>query len=437
MTNPRSFPPAWFYPSVRRQCPWIVGALLVSILSAPAAAQSTGTFIDRWEPTDLRVVSYNIWQDSIFQDTSPTQAEKFARVMQALQPDIINLQEIYDHSASQTASLMNSILPLGGGNNWFAYKGGFDNVIVSRYPFIFTSGIIIPVSSFPNYATALVNLPDEQYDSDFFFMNNHFKCCNTEGDEEGLRQNQADALVNWMRDARTPGGFTNVGPNTPMAVVGDLNIVGSQQPLNTLLTGNIINEGTFGSDSPPDWDGSNLTDAHPVHNGSGTVDYTYRYGPTSSQSRLDYVLYTDSVVGVANKFILNPVAMTSSDRDAAGLGIYDVSTLNDQTHFDHLPLVIDFRFSGPITGDYDGSGYVDEDDYALWRLNFGTSDPAADGNGDGIVDAADYSIWRDNEGAGTPPESSGGLAAVPEPASGLLWAVCGAAIFLLRGRRTF
>ncbi len=60
-----------------------------------------------------------------------------------------------------------------------------------------------------------------------------------------------------------------------------------------------------------------------------------------------------------------------------------------------------------IAGDYDGSGYVDQLDYSVWRQNFGTNSPAADGNGDGRVDAADYTVWRDNLGAGIQPQLGG------------------------------
>ena len=42
-----------------------------------------------------------------------------------------------------------------------------------------------------------------------------------------------------------------------------------------------------------------------------------------------------------------------------------------------------------ITGDYDGSGTVDGDDFVVWRDSYGQSGSlAADGNGDGTVDAA-------------------------------------------------
>ncbi|TWT95410.1 hypothetical protein Pla108_35580 [Botrimarina colliarenosi] len=47
-------------------------------------------------------------------------------------------------------------------------------------------------------------------------------------------------------------------------------------------------------------------------------------------------------------------------------------------------------------GDYFLDGYLCEQDYAVWRNDYGATFPSsADGNGDGVVDAADYTIWRD------------------------------------------
>jgi endonuclease/exonuclease/phosphatase family metal-dependent hydrolase len=409
---------------------------LVSFGVLPIGAQTTGTFIDREQPTDLRVMSYNIWQDSIFADTNATRAAKFARVVQALQPDILNLQEIYDHSAAQTASLLDSILPLTGGATWYAHQS-FDNILVSKYPLTMTETDTIPEPSSTSVALAVVDLPNELFDTDFYFMNSHFKCCGTTGSSEDLqRQRQADALVNWMRDARSPGEYVNLPAGTPMAVVGDLNIVGSQQPLNSLISGNIINEETYGSDSPPDWDGTILGDAHPLHNGSGPDDYTWHDGTSAfPDNRLDYVLYTDSVVDVANHFVLNTVAMTSAERTAAGLQTYDV--MLNPSDWDHLPVVVDFRFPPPpLPGDYNSDGAVDPLDYDIWSAAFGTSSAAADGNGDGIVNAADYAIWRDNLGHANQPPGSGAVTAVPEPVGALLFAITAGAIMFFRPRRS-
>jgi endonuclease/exonuclease/phosphatase family metal-dependent hydrolase len=364
-------------------------------------------------------VSYNVEFDTIFADTDPVQAPKIARIIQALQPDVINLQEIYDHTASEVAALMNSLIPLSGGATWSAFRG-FDNVLVSKYPLSMTRSTTVPNPPTTSYAIGLVDLPDEQFAKDFYFMDAHFKCCGDPGGPEDVqRQRQADALVNWMRDARSPGGSVSLAAGTPMAVVGDLNMVGSLNSLNTLLGGNIADESTYGSDSPPDWDGTPLTDARPLHNLTGPEDYTWRDDASRfDPGRLDYVLYTDSVVRIAKQFVLNTVAMSPTELSAVGLLQHDV--VNSPGRFDHLPLVVDFRFPDP--GDYNADGSVDALDYEVWSEAFGTSNAVADGNLDGTVDAADYTVWRDHSGNGVSATALAPTGSVPEPTSSWLFA---------------
>ena len=81
-----------------------------------------------------------------------------------------------------------------------------------------------------------------------------------------------------------------------------------------------------------------------------------------------------------------------------------------------------------VPGDYSGNGTVGNEDYNLWRTNFGSKTSlAADGNANKIVDAADYIIWRNNR-------TSGAAAAVPEPAALLL--ACAAFSFICRRHRS-
>jgi endonuclease/exonuclease/phosphatase family metal-dependent hydrolase len=394
-------------------------AFAVLALAGRLAAQSTGTFIDRALPTDLRVMSYNVHEDSIFPDTSTSRAAKFSRVVRSLVPDVINLQEIYSHTSAEVASLMNNLLPLGAGATWHAHQA-FDSVIVSRFPLLLQRTNTAPASP-RSIAIALVDLPNSNYARDFYLMNNHFKCCgDVGGSEDAERQRQADALASWMRDARTPGGSLNLPSGTPMAVVGDLNIVGSMSPLNTLLSGNIVNETSYGADSPPDWNASPLTDARPLHNGVGPADYTWRDDASNfDPSRLDFMLYTDSVVSIGKKFVLNTVAMSAADRAAAGLQTYDVTVDNSGITYDHLPLVVDFRFPQPhLPGDFNSDRTVNLADYGYWRSRFGAADASADANGNGIVDAADYVVWR--KAFASAAGVGGQAATVPEPASNVL-----------------
>ena len=59
------------------------------------------------------------------------------------------------------------------------------------------------------------------------------------------------------------------------------------------------------------------------------------------------------------------------------------------------------RYVNPIAGDYDIDGDVDNNDYGVWRANFGSNLLlAADGNKNGVVDSADYVVWRNAMSAG-------------------------------------
>ena len=389
-------------------------ALLLGCCCIGQSAAQTGTFIDRQLATDLRVASFNIFLDSIF-PVSSIPGQKFARVVNALDADILNLQEIH-HSAAEVAELLNEIAPIAAGT-WHTHKGR-GNVIASKYPLSMLATSIDPLSDRPP-AIALVDLPDAQFENDFYIVNHHYLCCGTPGASSPRdleRQQSSDAVVRWLRDARTPGELIDLSPGTPIAIVGDLNNVGGPGPLDTLVTGNILNESTYGPDSPPDWDGSSLTEAHPLHNGSGPADYTFRNeGSSYDLTRIDHIIYSDSALDIANKFVLNTVEMSPADLAATGLQTFDITIDLTGVRFDHLPVVADFRLFDFAASDFNFDRAVDHADIAVWESNFGLGNDG-DSDGDGDTDGADFFAWQRLV---TPSEAdlNTGAIGIPEPSA--------------------
>ena len=130
-----------------------------------------------------------------------------------------------------------------------------------------------------------------------------------------------------------------------MIVLGDMNIVGGQQPLLTLATGDIQDNARYGIDSFPDWDGSANTILDATHNAvAGAETYTWRNNMSQfDPGRLDYMVYSDSVLAPTKGFVLNTNTMTEADLTAAGLQPFDSLYDGDSGHYDHLPVVMDFR----------------------------------------------------------------------------------------------
>ena len=341
---PSAQPPAKQQPAVK-----LTAAMRIT--AKEPAGVKTGLFIDRPPAAELRVVSYNINWDKIFPDVDEAQAEKFQRVIKALNPDILAIQEIgfweadVPKTADDVAALMNAIDPLPGGRTWQTFKCR-SNVVVSKYALSMTVPKLDP-PSYRDPAIALVDLPDDKFAIDAYVLNNHFKSNSRPGSQE-KRQQQADAIISWLRDARTAGGKVDLPKGTALLITGDLNLVEGPQPLTTVLAGNIVDEETFGQDSPPDWDGTPLVDAHPLHNGAGSDDYTWRDDSSEwKPSRLDFIIYSDSVLEAVHRFVLNTTTMTDEDLAKARLEKFDVTLDTKGSRFDHLPIVVDFRVVAP------------------------------------------------------------------------------------------
>jgi hypothetical protein len=155
------------------------------------------------------------------------------------------------------------------------------------------------------------------------------------------RQNQFDAIMGFIRDAVNVGGSLTISPNIPIVIMGDMNLVGDVRQYQTLITGNIYYNGTYGEDFTPDWDGGNLDDAIPYVTNTGMTFTTNPGG--YPPGRLDFVVYSGSVMGIVNSYIFDSGNLTNDQLSQFGLDAADTKVS------DHLPVVVDFDLS-PITG---------------------------------------------------------------------------------------
>jgi len=359
-------------------------------------------------PDYVRVLVYNLERNWIGGGTADEIAT-FDRIMLAVDPDIICLQEVID-----TTSSINDIEPhlnnlLGG--SWESNTGSANfikNAIISRYPFIRDGNDSVPASSTRSLTWALIDLPDETYNTDIYGISVHFKAGGSVSDEE-QRQDSADAASNWFADLTTAGGNDTLPNNTPIFLTGDTNVrdtppIRTEQPWQTILTGDIIDNNQYGADRPGDWDGTGFAEFFPrdVYTLDSDTHPSRQNSPTN---RLDRFAYSDSVMEVAQAFVLNTASMNATQLAVNNFNQFDTDVS------DHYPLVFDLVVDGvelnePGYGDIiftevmPDPSLVPDSDGEYFELHNWTNDD---------VDLSSYLFFNSSSGGGTFdffPESS-------------------------------
>ena len=285
------------------------------------------------EKTGTRLVTYNTLYTGILE---PDRQPKFQRIIQALDPDIIALQE---HSEwNEIGDIISSWFPE---DTWYQGYTFRDLVVLSKYPIINQANLI----SSERTMCALLQT-DDPINPYLLILNSHFSCCDNDDD----RQEQVDELVQVLREWRlNDNGPFDLPEGTPMFHVGDFNFVGYREQIETVTAGNIQDEGNYGNDFPLDWDGTAITDlfSRQTHK---RMAYTWRSdGSSFNPGKLDYVLYTDSNLSILNHFVLNTLAMPDSILNEWELEAEDTNEASD-----HLPRIVDFMVTDlGITGELD------------------------------------------------------------------------------------
>jgi endonuclease/exonuclease/phosphatase family metal-dependent hydrolase len=274
----------------------------------------------RSDRTLVRLMSYNVERPGFEQSSA---LDEFERVFQAVNPDIILLQEQDNSGLART--LISEWLPVDGGS--WAMDAMTDKVTLSRLPLL------------DDWPADRGNLDDRVLASavslengeQLALFNVHLTCC----EDEVSRQREADSFIAFLREDRERSS-PSLGDSTPFVFAGDLNLVSTPSPLNTLLNGEIVYS-AFGANHAPDWDGSSLADVLP-HHSHQPMTYTWRSDSSSYwPGRLDFVLYSDSVVQVEKAFVVDTTSLPQSVLDNMGLNENDTARASD-----HLPVVVDF-----------------------------------------------------------------------------------------------
>ena len=280
----------------------------------------------------IRLSAYNVLYNG-FDDSY--RLDFLKNTLRALDSDIFAFSECSETSTQTVENILNETLPLDVGNSWEVIKKENDDLILaSRFPII---------EDWPNNSTGiksmhpcLIDLPDDIYATDLLVINAHMSCCS----KDSLRQIQADDFVHFILDAKSPGGEIDLDEGTPFVLCGDLNLVGFSQQLNTILTGDIINNDIYGPSGGMNWSNNNLKDEI-CWNTDLPLSYTWRdLSPANGSypsGRLDFIIFSDDVMSSEKAFSIDTETMSQESLNETGLNF------NDSRGSDHLAITADFH----------------------------------------------------------------------------------------------
>jgi hypothetical protein len=310
-------------------------------------------------PDALRVVSWNVARDDFIDDHAP-----FARVLGALRPDVVILDEVPPQSSAEHVERFLSVAvppapllataaaescaaeaPGCAGPAWravFGSCGGRQRVAVAATAELSPVGALRWVD-YPEPPLRVMALePGNPADVDALMAQGvgtggalvrldarrrllaasvDLQCCGAAASlEERLRVIEVSAIRAALQQA--------VDAERPDAVIlaGDFNLVGSRVPLDVVSR-----------HLDPRGDHLEVVDALQL---DGRSNATWSDpGKPFAPGRLDYMLYSDSTLEVARAFVFD-----SADLGAEWLDRHGVQAGDSAAASDHLPIVADFRW---------------------------------------------------------------------------------------------
>ena len=280
--------------------------------------------LERKHEDDIRIVTYNTWNDGFLDEE---RQPHFKRIIQALDPDVIALQEHWDWD--EIDDIIQSWFP---DEPWHASWTHRDMVVLSRFSIIDDASLI----SSGRTMGALLDT-EEELGKNLLIINSHLSCCANNED----RQQQVDEFLSvWREWISNENGPFNLEDETPFVHVGDFNFVGYRQQVETIRIGDIVDENEYGEDFLPDWDNTAVVDLFSRHTHK-RMGYTWRSdGSSFNPGKLDYIFYSDATIDTGRHFTLNTLAM-----EEATLMEYGLEWDDTQEASDHLPRVFDITLN--------------------------------------------------------------------------------------------
>lgn len=303
---------------------WRSRAWQIDLPPRDAAPPVGASAIPAKEPGTVRVVSWNVYLAALRDKPEP-----FARVLRALAPDVLLFQEWEGGTAEEIAGWLDARLP--GEPAWRARTSdGWGVAVAAR-------GDLAEL--LPQHVVRPDAAPADARRSDVALRiaggvattalgplcaaSLHLKCCGSAASVQDAARRAEAARANEILHAAW-------GAHAPCVRVvgGDLNLVGSRDPLDILA-------------ASLDPDGGALAVADPTVLGDATV-YTWSQ-PWSrfSPGRLDWLLHGRDVRAL-RAFVLDARRLDPATLAAAGV------ERSDTAASDHLPLVLDV--GGPKSG---------------------------------------------------------------------------------------
>lgn len=186
---------------------------------------------DRHAATQVRLASYNVEHDGLFELDDVERQAALKRLLTTIDADVWIFCEVWDHDGEQTRARVGELLARDL-SAWSAVRHDGGNVLLSRFPVKESWAVIDDVRGDDGAAShrltaALLETPGR----DALVVANHWRCC----DADAARRFEAERMADFLRDARTPGGRLDLAAGTPVILAGDFNLVGDRAQVTTLL----------------------------------------------------------------------------------------------------------------------------------------------------------------------------------------------------------